>query len=59
MKTKFLIHLVLAVAMMSGNPDMSVVTKEIKAEEARGQELVEKLTQKMNNMKVKMSDVIS
>lgn len=38
---------------------MSVVTKEIKAEEARGQELVEKLTQKMNNMKVKMSDVIS
>lgn len=59
MNSKFLIHLVLAVAMMSGNPDMSVVTKEIKAEEARGQELVEKLTQKMNNMKVKMSDVIS
>ncbi|XP_045215908.2 uncharacterized protein LOC123566113 [Mercenaria mercenaria] len=41
-----------AVAVMSGGTDMSMVTKEIKAEEERTKELIEKLTQKLQDLKI-------
>lgn len=41
-----------AVAVMSGSTDISLVTKEIKEEEARSNELIEKLTQRLSFLKI-------
>lgn len=37
---------------MSGSTDMTLVTKEIKDEEARASELLDKLTQRLSFLKV-------
>ncbi|XP_045215413.2 uncharacterized protein LOC123565620 [Mercenaria mercenaria] len=41
-----------AVALMSGSTDMTLVTKEIKAEEEKTAELIEKLQQRMSFLKI-------
>ncbi|XP_060572861.1 universal stress protein Slr1101-like [Ruditapes philippinarum] len=41
-----------AVAVMGGNTDMTMMTKEIEAEEMKSNAFVEKLTQQMDNLKI-------
>jgi hypothetical protein len=44
---------------MGGNTDMTMMTKEIEAEEMKSNAFVEKLTQQMDNLKVGLPTILS